>query len=133
MTLPEIKQAIQTISPTATLLEKMDREGVERLFLPFVALQNLAEVADREGLAPRRLKEIITAGEQLRVTPALRNLMKKLGGVLENQYGPTETAVDVSSWQAMYAPAGTPPAIVARLNGEIEKILAQPDVKAKLE
>jgi tripartite-type tricarboxylate transporter receptor subunit TctC len=40
---------------------------------------------------------------------------------------------DVSSWQAMYAPAGTPPAIVARLNGEIEKILAQPDVKAKLE
>ncbi|MEK8033609.1 tripartite tricarboxylate transporter substrate binding protein [Ideonella sp. DXS29W] len=40
---------------------------------------------------------------------------------------------DVSSWQAMYAPAGTPPAIVARLNREIEKILALPDVKAKLD
>ncbi len=34
------------------LLELMEREEVERLFLPFVALQNLAEVADREGLAP---------------------------------------------------------------------------------
>ena len=40
---------------------------------------------------------------------------------------------DVSSWQAMYAPAGTPSAIVMRLNNEIEKILAQPDVKAKLD
>jgi len=75
------------------LLEKMDSSGVQRLFLPFVALQNLAEEADREGLAPRALKEVITAGEQLRVTPALRRLMKRLGGVLENQYGPTETHV----------------------------------------
>ncbi|HLM47660.1 MAG TPA: amino acid adenylation domain-containing protein, partial [Myxococcaceae bacterium] len=75
------------------LLEKMDSSGVQRLFLPFVALQNLAEEADREGLAPRALKEVITAGEQLRVTPALRRMMKRLGGVLENQYGPTETHV----------------------------------------
>jgi len=40
---------------------------------------------------------------------------------------------DVSSWQAMYAPAGTPAAIVTRLNSEIEKILAMPEVKARLD
>jgi tripartite-type tricarboxylate transporter receptor subunit TctC len=40
---------------------------------------------------------------------------------------------DVSSWQALYAPAGTPAAIVERLNAEVEKIIAQPDVKAKME
>jgi len=40
---------------------------------------------------------------------------------------------DVASWQALYAPAGTPPAIVARVNSEVEKILAQPDVKARLD
>jgi tripartite-type tricarboxylate transporter receptor subunit TctC len=40
---------------------------------------------------------------------------------------------DVASWQAFYAPAGTPPAIVQRLNGEIGKILALPDVKARLD
>lgn len=40
---------------------------------------------------------------------------------------------DVASWQALYAPAGTPPAIVTRLNAEVEKILAQPEVKAKMD
>jgi len=40
---------------------------------------------------------------------------------------------DVASWQALYAPAGTPPAIVTRLNAEVEKILSQPDVKAKMD
>ncbi|MCY1022330.1 non-ribosomal peptide synthetase [Pyxidicoccus sp. MSG2] len=74
------------------LLELMDVRGVERMFLPFVALQNLAEVSEQDGLVPRHLKEIITAGEQLRITPALRLLMQRLpGAVLHNQYGPTET------------------------------------------
>lgn len=40
---------------------------------------------------------------------------------------------DVASWQAIYAPAGTPQPIVDRLNTEIEKIIAQPDMKAKME
>jgi tripartite-type tricarboxylate transporter receptor subunit TctC len=40
---------------------------------------------------------------------------------------------DVASWQALYAPAGTPPAIVSRMNAEVEKILATPDVAVKLD
>jgi tripartite-type tricarboxylate transporter receptor subunit TctC len=40
---------------------------------------------------------------------------------------------DVSSWQALYAPGGTPREIVARLNAEVEKIIAMPDVKARME
>ena len=40
---------------------------------------------------------------------------------------------DVASWQAFYAPAGTPPAIVNRLNAEVAKILVMPDVKARLD
>ena len=53
---------------------------------------------------------------------------------------------DVPSWQeegiananvinywGIVAPAGTPPAIVARLNAEMQKVLAQPDVRARLE
>jgi tripartite-type tricarboxylate transporter receptor subunit TctC len=40
---------------------------------------------------------------------------------------------DVASWQALYAPAGTPPAIVQRMNAEIAKIIAMPDMKAKME
>jgi tripartite-type tricarboxylate transporter receptor subunit TctC len=39
---------------------------------------------------------------------------------------------DVQSWQAVYAPAGTPKDVVQKLNAEISKILAMPDVREKL-
>jgi tripartite-type tricarboxylate transporter receptor subunit TctC len=39
---------------------------------------------------------------------------------------------EMSSWQAVYAPKGTPKAIVQRLNAEIVKALKQPDVREKL-
>src|SRR5207247_1382139 len=67
-------------------------EGVERLYVPFVALQELA----REGGARRlgRLREVVTAGEQLQVTRQVRELFGGLGGCrLHNHYGPTESHV----------------------------------------
>ncbi|CAM3670305.1 tripartite tricarboxylate transporter substrate binding protein [Bordetella sputigena] len=39
---------------------------------------------------------------------------------------------DVSSWQAVYAPKGTPKPIVDRLSKEIAAILKEPDVQEKL-
>jgi tripartite-type tricarboxylate transporter receptor subunit TctC len=39
---------------------------------------------------------------------------------------------DLSSWQAMYAPAGTPREIVARLHAETARILRAPDNQKKL-
>jgi tripartite-type tricarboxylate transporter receptor subunit TctC len=39
---------------------------------------------------------------------------------------------EVGSWQGVFAPAGTPPDIVKRLNAEIVKILNQPEVREKL-
>lgn len=39
---------------------------------------------------------------------------------------------ELSSWQAVFAPAGTPPAIVERLFTEIAKILKMPDVSKRL-
>ncbi len=39
---------------------------------------------------------------------------------------------DISSWQAMFAPAGTPPAIVARLQKDVSEMLKQPDNIKKL-
>jgi tripartite-type tricarboxylate transporter receptor subunit TctC len=35
------------------------------------------------------------------------------------------------TWQAVVGPAGIPPAVVQKLNGEIRKIMAQPDVQAQ--
>lgn len=39
---------------------------------------------------------------------------------------------DVASWQAVYAPKGTPAPIVQKLNTEIGKILRTPDIRDKL-
>ena len=39
---------------------------------------------------------------------------------------------ELSSWQAVFAPAGTPPAIVERLYNEISRILKMPDVSKRL-
>jgi tripartite-type tricarboxylate transporter receptor subunit TctC len=40
--------------------------------------------------------------------------------------------VDVAIWLGLFAPAGTPPEIVARLNAEVNKVLQLPDVREKL-
>ena len=41
--------------------------------------------------------------------------------------------IDAGIWLGLFAPAGTPPAIVARLNAEINKVLQMPEVRAKIE
>jgi tripartite-type tricarboxylate transporter receptor subunit TctC len=40
--------------------------------------------------------------------------------------------LEVYTWYASFAPAGTPAPVIARLNGEINAILQQPDVRALL-
>ena len=39
---------------------------------------------------------------------------------------------DVDSWVAMFAPAGTPAAIVARMHKEVARVVHLPEVKQKL-
>ncbi|RYF16263.1 MAG: tripartite tricarboxylate transporter substrate binding protein [Comamonadaceae bacterium] len=39
---------------------------------------------------------------------------------------------DVASWNALAAPAGTPPAVIAKLNAEVNKVLADPGVRKQL-
>lgn len=74
------------------LLRLMDREEVERAFMPCVALQQLAETSQALGIRPRALRVVISSGEQLRITDEIRRFCAALPGtVLENQYGPTET------------------------------------------
>ena len=39
---------------------------------------------------------------------------------------------DISTWYGLFAPAGTPPAIVAKWNADVTKILNSPDVRDRL-
>ncbi|HKH48849.1 MAG TPA: amino acid adenylation domain-containing protein, partial [Thermoanaerobaculia bacterium] len=93
----------------AALLARLRDAKVERLFLPFVALQQLAEAA-RGAALPESLREVVTAGEQLRITPAISELFARLPGArLHNHYGPSETHVvtaltldgDPAAWPAL--------------------------------
>jgi amino acid adenylation domain-containing protein len=94
----------------------VDRWAVERAHLPNVVLQRLAEeLAKREGTL-LTLREIMVGGEQLRVTPAIAALFRRLPRCrLDNHYGPTETHVitshpldpDPGAWPAL-PPIGRP-------------------------
>ncbi|MGO4752920.1 AMP-binding protein, partial [Streptomyces sp. 2MCAF27] len=76
------------------LVRLLHRERVERVFVPSIALQQLALAAEALGLTPAALRVIVSSGEQLRITDEVRRLCSALPGmVLENQYGPTETHV----------------------------------------
>ncbi|HYG63144.1 MAG TPA: amino acid adenylation domain-containing protein, partial [Thermoanaerobaculia bacterium] len=73
------------------LVQLLSEQRVERLFLPFVALQQVA-VAAAAGPFPRHLREMMSAGEQLYVTPQVAALFTGLSGAaLHNHYGPSET------------------------------------------
>ncbi|MDZ7968489.1 MAG: amino acid adenylation domain-containing protein [Nostoc sp. DedSLP03] len=98
------------------LLQLIAKEKIERLFLPFVALQQLANTASISQSYPASLRQIITAGEQLHITPDLVNFFRELPGcTLQNQYGPTESHVvtsftlkdAASSWSPL-PPIGRP-------------------------
>jgi amino acid adenylation domain-containing protein len=76
------------------LLHYLSEQAIERLFLPYIALQHLAEVAKTQITLPIYLREVITAGEQLKITDSISHWFSRLEDcTLENQYGPSESHV----------------------------------------
>ncbi|HKV38394.1 MAG TPA: AMP-binding protein, partial [Blastocatellia bacterium] len=77
---------------TPRLLATILNEQVERVFVPVVVLQQLAEAAEESACRLVALREIITAGEQLKITGQVSRLFDSLPGCrLFNHYGPSET------------------------------------------
>ncbi|MTD22352.1 amino acid adenylation domain-containing protein, partial [Pseudomonas sp. CCM 7891] len=79
------------------LFQHIRAQRIERLYLPFIALQALAEAVTSDGETEQLacvLRDVITAGEQLRITPQIRAFFERLPGCrLHNHYGPTESHV----------------------------------------
>jgi len=76
------------------LLAYIEHHKINRIFVPFVALQYLTEAASASHYFPRSLQEVITAGEQLQITSAVVRFFNQLPDCgLINQYGPTECHV----------------------------------------
>jgi len=80
------------------LLDFLIERRIGRVFQPFVALQQLAEAAAARAVFPAGLHDLVTAGEQLQITPAVAELFRRVPGCrLFNQYGPTETHVTTAA------------------------------------
>ena len=103
------------------LLRLIIKKDIERIYLPFVGLQQLAEAAVAIDTWPSALKDVVTAGEQLQITQAIVQLFSHMPNcVLHNHYGPAETHVvttyalqgDPHSWPKL-PPIGKPIANVA--------------------
>jgi tripartite-type tricarboxylate transporter receptor subunit TctC len=43
------------------------------------------------------------------------------------------TGLNFTSWNALYAPAGTPQAVIQQLSRELQKILSNPDTRKRIE
>lgn len=106
----------QTKQDFRALLTFIDQQKIERIFLPYIALLQLLQWANRLQLYPQSLREVITAGEQLVVSDELKKAFKAISRArLSNQYGPSESHVvteyilpeDISTWEAI-PPIGIP-------------------------
>jgi amino acid adenylation domain-containing protein len=97
------------------LLRVITEQQVERMNLPVVALQQLAETAEELGVVPPSLRDVTTAGDRLQITKPITDWLGKLGCTMRNQYGPSENHcmmehvldADVSSWPSL-PPLGRP-------------------------
>ncbi|WP_417531859.1 amino acid adenylation domain-containing protein [Marinobacter lipolyticus] len=92
------------------LLDFIEEQRIERIFLPYIALLQLIMWANRLNRYPESIKEVITAGEQLVVSRELRTAFNAMENAsLYNQYGPCET--HVVSEQQLHWPADDWPAL----------------------
>lgn len=106
----------QTKQDFRALLTFIDTHKIERIFLPYIALLQLLQWANRLQLYPQSLRKIITAGEQLVISDDLKKAFKALNNTrLYNQYGPSEShvvteyklPVDIAHWENI-PPIGKP-------------------------
>ena len=87
-----------------------------------VALTIDSYSAMKGNLADGKLRALASSGAQRsEATPELASVGES--GVAD---------YDVVSWNALFAPAGTPPEILGTLNAALRDILADPDVKKRL-
>src|SRR4051812_17302444 len=110
--------------------------GIDFQIIPFRATPdvlvslmqgNLALMIDgysslKGNLADRKIRALASsAAKRSESAPEIPTVQE--GGVAD---------YDVVSWNALFAPAGTPPEIVNILNGALREILAEPAVKTRL-
>ena len=110
--------------------------GIDFIIVPFRATPEVAVsllqgdialmidsfAAIKGNLADKKFRALASSGpKRSESTPDIATVQEGGGG-----------SYDVVSWNALFAPAGTPPEIIKGLNGALRDILADADVKKRL-
>lgn len=92
----------------AALWRFLCAQSIERLHIPFIVLQALAEVAADPHSAKGQLRDVISAGERLQISPALVRMFERFPDChLHNHYGPTESHA-ITAYTLKGAPSDWP-------------------------
>lgn len=150
------------INSVAEFVAMLKRDGAKLAFgsigpgsLSHLTMEAIAQRAGTTmvhipyGGSPQAITAVIRGDVQaaclpaIAVTPQLAEGKVKILAVATSQRSrflpdvPTlkESGIDVESdaWNALIAPAGTPPAIIAQINDEVNDILTKPSVRERLE
>jgi amino acid adenylation domain-containing protein len=100
--------ADQVRRDVAALAQVIDAAQVETAMLPGVVLDQIAQYCGAETTWLPSLRDVITAGEQLQITPAMIAFFATTGCRLHNHYGPSETGPIVSAYTLAGEPASWP-------------------------
>jgi tripartite-type tricarboxylate transporter receptor subunit TctC len=113
-TLAGIDATIVTYRSTPDIMIALLRNDVQ-LGIDFYA-------ATKPGIDDGKLRLLATGGEKRSVLTADTPTVAEAG----------VPGYEVGSWNALFAKAGTPPAIIARLNETVRAVVALPDVKKRM-
>jgi len=103
--------------------ELLAKERIEKAILPVVVLHNLAELVATTGLELPQLREVVTTGEQLQITAAVREMFERLPQAQLQRVGQSADNVAPRRGSALLQKAHVPLG-GARLDGQVD--LAEP-------
>jgi amino acid adenylation domain-containing protein len=81
---------------------------ITHLFIPYIVLKTIAEYLQASEMGDIVLEDVIVAGEQLKLTEDIKNLVTQKSIRIVNQYGPTEAHV-VTSYVVDSSSSSCPP------------------------
>lgn len=99
------------------LLEFIRTNTIDTVFLPTAYLKFLFSTPERIAQIPACVEHIITAGEQLLVSPHLRQFLQASKVLLHNHYGPSETHVVTTQVLSKQSDIADIPPIGKPING----------------
>ncbi|MDR7131775.1 amino acid adenylation domain-containing protein [Algoriphagus sp. 4150] len=133
---------VEVIRDYSALVQVLNEQKIQRLFLPFVALQGIANESESSSLYPEFLQEVMTCGEQLKSTRAVKALFSKMKTAkLFNQYGPTECTcivtqlelpADPGSWDDLPTIGKAISGVESLILDSRRNVITEPNVEGEL-